>query len=299
MGINGKGIAVLSKNDKHQAQNSILLSKLHSAFTDRTLGGLYYYNEGILAHVYTNNIFNGLPQSRKAGISFFQIQPAASEEKQHTVKPINVEEAVKTEEWEAVGFEKREKTWYIAWKFWNGDGAEYQYTAFNPESENGLSITEKEFLKASHPAPLTSAPLLKRIFEYLPDIDISSNKSSTNREPVYLIYYTCPEKKDTSQYVYGSFKSLKSEENHLKELYLYENSSGYYILIPPHTIYYKSKKDTSSSLKGYTDISPSGIPPHITFTGIAEQNGKLYISWEEKKFPGIGAAGLSVLYYKE
>lgn len=262
-----------------------------SLFAGRSINGLFASGHSVLIHIYQNILFDTpAPAPGPAAIALFDPR---SGNLSASVLPLT------KAGWEAVDVVHRsDGKWSIALKHSAAGVVDFRYALYSPATGSQQYVTRNAFLASYDFQDIRTAPAALR------DIDAALRAltpSHSQNEPV--VHYLLKQEGYSSVVYYrsGSEQKLVSGDADLLSIPVVRNDTGYYALAPDgrilvagaeRSIAGQSVGGSFHALPRVASIELPVLPAGFAYTDFWSDGVTLVVSWEQQRFPNVGAAGL-------
>jgi len=274
--LNGWGVLALPSPSA--PLSSIVPFESRPLFDGRTINGIYNDSGSVLVHLYRNLLFR-TPSPATAPIAAVKLNL-----KSGMLETVPL--ASSTDGWEAVDVVHAPTgQWVIAWKKIANDRAQFKYRAVSPTGGRESVLTRKGFLDAYDFQDITSAPDALRAIAAL--LEAQHPAAPVLHLLVHRAGYSRVER-----YRLGSEERLASGDANLLSVPVFETPSAFFALSDGGSVFASLRAGAKASKP--IALRLPDLPAGFVFTDLWADGRTLVASWEQQRFPDVGAAGLFV-----
>jgi hypothetical protein len=247
-------------------------------FSHRTVTDLVPRKDGLVAHLYFNEILN---TADRAALSCRGISLVNLDTSKGGFSFITPPFQKRDPQWEAVGFLARgQDDFLFEWKLSGPTETRFAYTWFNPDSGEEQTISRESYIaayqlsSAAGSGPDASeAGLFAVVRKNLPEL------TDQNAVHFSLLSLGNPVKR-----LYRSGEGISS----LLSVPIFQEGSASFVLLPAGRVLRVSAAGAA------VFIALPALPPRLSYTGIVKVGDSLVLPWEESRFTDVGSAGMLV-----
>ncbi len=245
-------------------------------FAGRSINGFYADGRNLVVHVYRNTLFATDPPPG-APEAIVRLDTASGALRSGTL-PLT-----------RLGWETEDVVhlddggWAIAWKRTGAKAVSFRYAVYSPLTGNERFITQRDFLASYDFHGMLAAPRMLRAID-------RAVRSAVGGSAV--VHYELQARGSSTILLYrsGSEGRLLSGDAKLVTVPVVRAKGNYYALLPGGSVL-----AADPSRQGAPAAIPlPALPPGWVYTDLWTDGTTLVVSWEQQRFPDVGAAGLFI-----